>query len=137
MSTAQFFAALDALKQRCEQIAEQRYPGALISGDVGTSGRSLVLTFHDETVSPPFDPADAASQEPAVSCFVQTGSTASAAPDSMPAGCASFVMVPVSERVYLFASGRTGTVTTNLRDGLGVDAPSDECAVPYGSLPTS
>lgn len=137
LPTAQFFTITRALEQRCERLAAQRYPGSVVTGDSGTAAYGLVAVTaqHHFTVTPPFLASDATSYEPAVTCRVQTGSTASAAPSSPPPHCSSVVMLPVSLSIYMFASGRTGTIDEGLHGP--DDPPAGMCLLPYGSLPTS
>jgi hypothetical protein len=137
LPTAQFFPVIHALEQRCEKLAEQRYPGAIVTGESGVAAYSLVITAATNhfTVTPPFLASDANSYEPAVTCRVQTASTASAAPSLPPQHCSSVMMVPVTVSMYLLASGRTGTIDEGLHGP--ANPPSGMCLLPYGSLPAS
>lgn len=136
LPTAEFTRTLAGLEGRCKTLAAQRFPGSVGLGAGGTEAYGLVADASREhqTITPPYLPSDATSWEPAATCYVQTASTDSAAPPSFPSGCSSVEMVPLQMQLYLFASGRSGTIAEKQSGGVG--APAGTCVLTYGTLPT-
>ena len=137
LPTAQFSRELAAAEDRCRTLAAQRFPGSVSLGAGGTEAYGVVAEAAREhqTVTPPYLPSDATSWEPVSTCVVQTVSTDSAPPPSFPPGCSSIEMEPLEMQVYVFASGRSGTIAEKPSGGKG--NPPGTCVLTYGTLPTA